>query len=643
VAVAPIATVVAWDRSGQRRGPRRAPRASAGAAGPEAPDVHAELKARAGSQGSLRRALAALAGRFVALRAWERLGFVRLRDYARERLGLSERQLQDLAAVDAALRALPALESALVAGTIPWTKARLLARVATRETERRWLARAATMTASDLEHEVRRIDTGSLEGGALGGGEDDPEAWPRETVSIRCTPAVRARWWHVRQLANRVAGESLPPAACAEAVAAEVLSALPTRLPDADRPLQWEGAPPGPPPPGRVLRRQRRWHRVLENARGDDALKDGKDEALRSPLPHPLRGWVDGLAEADPFTLDRRLRRAVSLEQRLEAQLGPLLRAVAEGHGYATLGFRRFDAYVRAHLGMAPRRAQALVRLERAADRVPALRRAYREGSLSWVKAHALIPVLVLGASPEAGARWVAWAGRVSVRRLEADVGRALVLHATDPAAWGATAGLPGDARPATTTAAGAATTSSPLPETPEVARSQLRADSMHPEQTARLFFTAPREIARLVRAVLCTVRRRAGPLTREGEAFGWMLDHAIAVWSVDARGRTRVRREHRVFERDGWRCTVPGCSSYRNLHDHHIVFRSRGGSHALANRTTLCAAHHLRGVHAGRVRCTGEAPGDLRFELGVRPGQPALLRYEPGERLAVADESAPV
>jgi hypothetical protein len=579
------------------------------------------------SQGALRRALAALAGRFVALRAWERLGFVRLRDYARERLGLSERQLQELAAVDAALRDLPALESALVAGAVPWTKARLLARVATRETERQWLARAAAMTASALEHEVRRIDTESLEGGALGGGEDDPEAWPRETLSIRCSPAVRARWWHVRQLANRVAGETLPPAACAEAVAAEVLSALPTRLPDADRPLRWEGAPPGPPPPGRVRRRQRRWRRSLEDAR-----EDGTDEAFRSPLPHPLRGWVEGLAEADPFTLDRRLCRAVALEQRLEARLGPLLRAVAEGHGYQGLGFRRFDAYVRAHLGMAPRRAQALVRLERAADRVPALRRAYREGSLSWVKAHALVPVLVLGAGPEAGARWVAWAGRVSVRRLEADVGRALVLHATDPAAWGATAGLPDQAKPATAPATGAAAEVPPPPETPEAARSQIRADPTRPDETARLFFTAPREIARLVRAVLCTVRRRAGPLISEGEAFGWMLDHAIAVWSVDAHGRTRVRREHRVFERDGWRCTVPGCSSYRNLHDHHIVFRARGGSHALANRTTLCAAHHLRGVHAGVVRCSGEAPADLRFELGVRPGQPPLECYASGD-----------
>ena len=104
------------------------------------------------------------------------------------------------------------------------------------------------------------------------------------------------------------------------------------------------------------------------------------------------------------------------------------------------------------------------------------------------------------------------------------------------------------------------------------------------------------------------------------------MLDHALEVWGSPL---ARVQTAHRVFERDGWRCTVPGCSSFRNLHDHHIVFRSAGGGNGLENRTTLCAWHHLRGVHAGRVRCTGRAPERLRFELGVRSGRPSLLDYD--------------
>ena len=57
-------------------------------------------------------------------------------------------------------------------------------------------------------------------------------------------------------------------------------------------------------------------------------------------------------------------------------------------------------------------------------------------------------------------------------------------------------------------------------------------------------------------------------------------------------------------------------------------LFRSAGGSDELSNRTTLRVWHHLRGVHAGRVRCTGAAPEGLRFELGLRGGKPPLLDY---------------
>ncbi|MCZ6570933.1 MAG: hypothetical protein O7B23_12300 [Deltaproteobacteria bacterium] len=102
-----------------------------------------------------------------------------------------------------------------------------------------------------------------------------------------------------------------------------------------------------------------------------------------------------------------------------------------------------------------------------------------------------------------------------------------------------------------------------------------------------------------------------------QGEAFEAMLGHAVEAWMGPD---PRVRWKHRVFERDGWRCTVQGCSSRRNLHDHHIVLRSAGGSNELDNRTTLCAWHHLRGVHAGVVGCSGRAPSGLTFELpGVR------------------------
>ena len=122
-------------------------------------------------------------------------------------------------------------------------------------------------------------------------------------------------------------------------------------------------------------------------------------------------------------------------------------------------------------------------------------------------------------------------------------------------------------------------------------------------------------------------VERQTRRPSNENEALDAMLEHALEAWGRHA----PTPRAHHVFARDGWRCTAPGCSAYRNLHDHHIVFRSAGGSDAPENRTTLCAWHHLRGVHGGIVRCTGRAPEGLRFELGLRANRPPLAVYVPG------------
>ena len=101
-------------------------------------------------------------------------------------------------------------------------------------------------------------------------------------------------------------------------------------------------------------------------------------------------------------------------------------------------------------------------------------------------------------------------------------------------------------------------------------------------------------------------------------------------------RSEWQAQPRHRdpVFARDGWRCAVPVCTARRELHDHHVVFRWRGGGNERENRITLCAWHHLRGVHAGRVRAEGEAPDRITWDIGVRAGQRALLRLV-GERYA--------
>ena len=95
------------------------------------------LAALARAGGPLRHVRAALAGRLVERKAWERLGYARLSDYARERLGRSARQLQELARVGRQLEDLPGLEAALVSGGLAWSKVRLLARFVAADEEAR--------------------------------------------------------------------------------------------------------------------------------------------------------------------------------------------------------------------------------------------------------------------------------------------------------------------------------------------------------------------------------------------------------------------------------------------------------------------------------------------------------------------------
>src|SRR6266851_9999465 len=80
------------------------------------------------------------AGVSVLRRAHQRLAFVRLDDYARERLGLSGRELQDLGRVAERLTVLPTIARAFAEGTLSWSHLRLLVAVATPESEAAWLA-----------------------------------------------------------------------------------------------------------------------------------------------------------------------------------------------------------------------------------------------------------------------------------------------------------------------------------------------------------------------------------------------------------------------------------------------------------------------------------------------------------------------
>jgi hypothetical protein len=206
---------------------------------------------------------------------------------------------------------------------------------------------------------------------------------------------------------------------------------------------------------------------------------------------------------------------------------------------------------------------------------------------VSWVRASALAGIATEATEED----WIRVARSVTVRRLRAEVGLAM---ATEEA--GTTAISDGERR-------------------------------------VPIRFWAPLEVASLWRQAVAAsrmllLRERAaadaGPA--EWECVERLVKSFVAAWSV--RRTAAWQRQYRIFERDGWRCRVPGCSSRANLQVHHVVFRSHGGGEDDGNLATLCATHHLRGIHQGRLRCHALPDGLLAWEFAPDPIDGALLRY---------------
>src|SRR5204863_6379650 len=225
----------------------------------------------------------------------DELGFGRLGDYSRERIGLSARELQSLATVSAHLERLPRLRAAFVDGVLSWAQIRLLTAVATPEDEAEWLARAEGRTVRALAAVMRTPPDG----------EDDDAA--AAGFRLGCPRRVRRLGQEVVALARRMAGGDLTQGQAAEAIAAEGLSARP---PCAEA---WPAAEPPSPTPADP-----------DETRAVFADLDWS--AIRDAVPHDIDGLEadgDGL---DPFALDARMRAVLRAMRRIDWQLGRLLR-----------------------------------------------------------------------------------------------------------------------------------------------------------------------------------------------------------------------------------------------------------------------------------------------------------------------------
>jgi 5-methylcytosine-specific restriction endonuclease McrA len=485
---------------------------------------------------------------------------------------------------------------------------------------------------------------------ACGATADDDEI-DRVLVSFPVPPAVEAAFEEALELHRAISGREETVTSFVEALVAEAFA--------------------GPHPPDAVELPLKTGESLslteLSMARATDnwrllARSADAEEGL-SRVGATLAAFEELSAVAGTGTsadLDKQMRALIALEDRIDRELGRLLAEMAERGAWGRLLFAGTGHYAEERLRLARTAAEERVKLARALRRLPALRRAYEDGAVGHEAALLVLRVLGReGVSDEVEQAWVSRAAEATVRRLR-DEARALglgrVLERTPdaashgegtrsvPASWERVVGAapwprddadwhaslrrgPGDFRERVCIL-GRLAAASPLAGTfmrlrlPEGIASGLlsaiesasRALALQAEDVPwHEPWPDPDAPGSLLAARTFSIRCRRVP---SWVGFLAMIEDFTRTWD-DTQGSPR-RKTDAVYIRDGWRCMAPGCTSRRNLEEHHVVYRSRRGGNEMSNRICLCRFHHQQGEHGAYASCRGRAPLGLVWSLGV-------------------------
>ncbi|WP_242346047.1 HNH endonuclease [Anaeromyxobacter terrae] len=319
------------------------------------------------------------------------------------------------------------------------------------------------------------------------------------------------------------------------------------------------------------------------------AFPDGGDEgaqdsALRGPAAEWLEAAKAGLEEEygrwaflgkvapveaevsveldggmDVMGVDAELRRLAAMRDRWDELVGHLGMLVRMLGLWRDMGFASFGHYCEERLGMATRTVEQRVALERRLHALPALRQAMRDRRVSYEQARLVAEV----ADDRSVEDWIRRAQGTTCIALRREI------------------------------------------EAEQEAQMCARAE---------LDLRVPRRVGRLLEAAVRAARADADRWLSPAECLERMAEHFVSTWKPALAERSTPQR--RAIARDGGLCLVPGCSRAA-VHAHHIVFRSRGGGDEPPNLASLCAAHHLRGIHGGFVEIRGAAPDRLTWRLG--------------------------
>ena len=330
--------------------------------------------------------------------------------------------------------------------------------------------------------------------------------------------------------------------------------------------------------------------------------------------------------------LNLSLRRLLSRRRRLRIRHEDKLLSFKNRSIHHRIGYRRFDDFARAQLGLASSTTfEMLTRAEkRRRDDPVAL--AHAQGTITSLKATLLLQLPRIGAARSDLPRWIAEASTLTVRALRDRIAWARRQADTDYRAW-SLKGCPPPTDEQLRTSRHSLRELATHPDPPAL----LDAAPLHSERRVTLSWVLSEDtsafLAQLLASTQDRVKRNALRNCEPWRALVLLCYQARRAWS--AIEKPHSRRDEAILERDDWRCAVPGCSARRSLQRHHIHFRSLGGGDEPENQITLCAFHHLIGVHQGLIAIKGRARRggeDLDYSLGLRPGRRSLAFYH-GER----------
>ena len=612
--------------------------------------------------------LAVAAARFIEGQDWFSFGYARLEDHARERFGRSARWVHDLRALHEAISLCPALGRALTGedGGKPLgvVAALLLARAATPETCDAWIELARRLTVRRLRQEVRqelsarwrkadpRADDSERPAATVPSEQDslarDDEQisgpwWNPAMTTVRFLgpPAVQAAIDEARELHCAVCGGETTMIEFVEALIAEACAG------DASHAANegWIGARASQSIREILLERKAEEWSFLRDVRleGEDLC-----EAVET-LEKTAR--VCRQAQERSVPADATIRSLIQLENEIEMRIGELLALMGESGGWRGLRFSGAGHYAEERLGMSRSVAYMRCRLARAFRSREELRIACERGTLGLEAAGLTSRAMAMAEGnvsvSSACHAWVEHAEDCTVKRLRDELRLLVREHALNPAS--VSLAPPDDAgwQRSRYREAGEA-----------VQRLEALAEAAWNSRTDRkpFHFRLPPELAEQLLAVIKSEQRRLQAMCRDldggtenGTSFqcsllaarmfsndgmdvpewcAWLalLEGFIRTWD-DPHGMPR-RPADKIYARDGWRCSAPGCTSRRHLEEHHIVYRSQGGDDSLENRVTLCRFHHQEGEHAGLMRCRGRAPLGVLWSIG-RHGIGGLYRNE--------------